>query len=241
MMVGVLYIVATPIGNLEDITLRALRVLKEADLIAAEDTRHTQKLLSHYDIHTPLTSYHEHNERTKAPALVERLVRGERIALVSDAGTPAISDPGYRLVVAAVAAGVQVTPIPGPSALTAALSAAAQRGMRVEKVALAGARDKNAFLNAVAKALVFPDYFGHNWDAFYDCLVDLEHDKGEGLLVLLRDASGFARAEPDEFAAAVDALQDAVDFWEDEQKTLLVVVELEAPVLAPELPEVSGR
>ncbi len=88
---------------------------------------------------------------------------------------------------------------------------------------------------------MFPDYFGHNWDAFYDCLVDLEHDKGEGLLVLLRDASGFARAEPDEFAAAVDALQDAADFWEDEQKTLLVVVELEAPVLAPELPEVSGR
>ena len=132
-MAGVLYIVATPIGNLEDITLRALRVLKEADLIAAEDTRHTQKLLSHYDIHTPLTSYHEHNERTKAPALVERLFRGERVALVSDAGTPAISDPGWRLVVlprivlvvAAVAAAVQVTPIPGPAALTAALSAAA--------------------------------------------------------------------------------------------------------------------
>jgi RNAse (barnase) inhibitor barstar len=123
----------------------------------------------------------------------------------------------------------------------AALGAAAQRGMRVEKVALTGARDKNAFLNAVAKALVFPEYFGHNWDAFYDCLVDLEHDKGEGLLVVLRDASGFARAEPDEFAAAVDALQDAADFWEDEQKTLLVVAELEAPVLAPGLPEVSGR
>ena len=124
-MAGVLYIVATPIGNLEDITLRALRVLKEADLIAAEDTRHTQKILSHYDIHTSLTSYHEHNERTKAPALVERLLRGQSIALVSDAGTPAISDPGYRLVVAAVAAGVQVTPIPGPAALLAALSAAA--------------------------------------------------------------------------------------------------------------------
>ncbi len=123
----------------------------------------------------------------------------------------------------------------------ALLGAAAQRGMRVEKVALAGARDKKAFLNAVAKTLAFPDYFGHNWDAFYDCLVDLEHDKGEGMLVLLRDASGFARAEPEEFAAAVDALQDAADFWEDEQKTLLVVVELDAPVLAPELPEVSGR
>jgi len=122
-----------------------------------------------------------------------------------------------------------------------ALDAAVRRGMRVEKVALAGARDKKAFLKAVAKALVFPEYFGHNWDAFYDCLIDLEHDKGEGLLLLLRDASGFARAEPDEFAAAVDALQDSADFWEDEQKTLLVVVELEAPVLAPELPEVSAR
>lgn len=122
-----------------------------------------------------------------------------------------------------------------------ALDAAAQRGMRVEKVVLAGARDKKAFLNAVAKALLFPDYFGHNWDAFYDCLLDLEHGKGEGLLLLLRDASAFARAEPDEFAAAVDALQDAAEFWEDEQKTLLVLVELDAPVLAPELPEVSGR
>ena len=122
-----------------------------------------------------------------------------------------------------------------------ALGAATQRGMRVEKVALAGSRDKNAFLNAVSRALAFPDYFGRNWDAFYDCLVELEHGKGEGLLLVLRDASGFARAEPDEFAAAVDALQDAADFWEGEQKTLLVVVELEAPVLAPELPEVSGR
>ena len=117
-----MYIVATPIGNLEDITLRALRVLKEVDLIAAEDTRHTQKLLSHYDIHTPLTSYHEHNERTKAPALVERLFRGERVALVSDAGTPGISDPGYRLVRDARAAGLAVLPVPGPSAVVAALS-----------------------------------------------------------------------------------------------------------------------
>jgi 16S rRNA (cytidine1402-2'-O)-methyltransferase len=124
-MAGVLYVVATPIGNLDDITLRALRVLKEADVIAAEDTRHTQTLLRHYDIRTPLTSYHEHNERTKAPALVERLLGGESVALVSDAGTPAISDPGYRLVLAAVEAGVRVTPVPGPAALAAALSACA--------------------------------------------------------------------------------------------------------------------
>ncbi len=122
-MAGVLYIVATPIGNLEDVTLRAVRVLKEVDLIAAEDTRHTQKLLSHYDIRTPLTSYHEHNERTKARQLVERLLQGQNIALVTDAGVPAISDPGYRIVVEAISAGIQVTPIPGPSALTAVLSA----------------------------------------------------------------------------------------------------------------------
>ena len=123
MPAGILYVVATPIGNLEDITLRAIRVLKEVSLIAAEDTRHTQILLSRYDIHTPLTSYHEHNERTKAQPLVERLVRGESIALLSDAGTPAISDPGYRLVVEAVRAGVRIVPLPGPSAVAAVLSA----------------------------------------------------------------------------------------------------------------------
>src|SRR5687767_779840 len=123
-MPGTLYIVATPIGNLEDITLRALRVLKEANCIAAEDTRHTRKLLNHFDIRAALVSYHEHNERTAAPGLIERLLRGESIALVSDAGTPGISDPGYRLTSAAVAAGIKVAPVPGPSALIAALSAA---------------------------------------------------------------------------------------------------------------------
>jgi len=122
-MAGVLYIVATPIGNLEDITLRALRILKEVDLIAAEDTRHTQHLLSRYGVKTALTSYHEHNEPRKAQFLVERLRRGEKIALVTDAGTPAISDPGYRLVTAAIAAAIPVTPIPGPSAVTAVLTA----------------------------------------------------------------------------------------------------------------------
>jgi 16S rRNA (cytidine1402-2'-O)-methyltransferase len=122
-MPGILYIVATPIGNLEDMTLRGVRTLGEADLIAAEDTRHTQILLNHYGIRTPLTSYHEHNERTKARQLIERLERGQSVALVSDAGTPAISDPGYRLIVAAIAAGIRVTPVPGVSAVTAVLSA----------------------------------------------------------------------------------------------------------------------
>jgi 16S rRNA (cytidine1402-2'-O)-methyltransferase len=123
-MPGTLYIVATPIGNLEDISLRALRVLKEVSVIAAEDTRHTKKLLNHYDIRTPLVSYHEHNEKSAAPALVERVLGGESIALVSDAGTPGISDPGYRLTVAAAAAGARVSPVPGPAALIAALSVA---------------------------------------------------------------------------------------------------------------------
>lgn len=118
---GRLFVVATPIGNLADVTLRALRVLGEVDLIAAEDTRTTRKLLAHHGIRTPLVSYHEHNEAVRTPELLERMQNGERIALVSEAGTPAISDPGYRLVRASIAADVPVEPIPGPSALLAAV------------------------------------------------------------------------------------------------------------------------
>lgn len=119
---GTLYLVATPIGNLEDITARALRVLREAALIAAEDTRHTRKLLTHFDIHTPLTSYYEHNKLSKLDEILGALAAGT-VALVSDAGTPGLSDPGYELVRAALDAGHTVTPIPGPSALVAALVA----------------------------------------------------------------------------------------------------------------------
>src|SRR3989441_13374502 len=118
-----LYLVATPIGNLEDITLRALRILKEVDQIACEDTRHTQKLLSHYNIRKPLVSYHEHNELTRAPELVVAMEQGAQIALVSDAGVPLVSDPGYRLVTLCLRHRIPVVPIPGPSALLAALSA----------------------------------------------------------------------------------------------------------------------
>lgn len=113
---------ATPIGNLEDITLRALRVLREVDLIAAEDTRHTAKLLLHYGIQTPTTSVHEHNEVARVEGLVARLCTGDSIALVSDAGTPAVSDPGFRLVRAAITAGISVQALPGPSAVLAALT-----------------------------------------------------------------------------------------------------------------------
>jgi 16S rRNA (cytidine1402-2'-O)-methyltransferase len=118
-----LYLVATPIGNLEDITLRALRVLKEADVIACEDTRQTQKLLNHYGITTRTTSYHEHNEMTRAPELVLELEQGSRIALVSDAGMPGISDPGFRLIALAIRHHVPVVPIPGASAFLCALAA----------------------------------------------------------------------------------------------------------------------
>src|SRR5580658_952348 len=122
-MPGTLFVVATPIGNLEDVTARALRVLRQVSLIAAEDTRRTNHLLSRYTIGTPTTSFHEHNESRKVTAIVERLRRGEDIALVSDAGTPAISDPGQRLIRAAIDAGVRVEPIPGPSASIAAMTA----------------------------------------------------------------------------------------------------------------------
>jgi len=116
-----LYLVATPIGNLEDITLRALRVLKQAGLIACEDTRHTQKLLNHYGIKTSTISYHEHNEAERAAELVEQLSKGARIALVTDAGTPSISDPGFRVVKEAIERGIPVIPVPGPAAVVAAL------------------------------------------------------------------------------------------------------------------------
>jgi 16S rRNA (cytidine1402-2'-O)-methyltransferase len=121
---GTLYVVATPIGNLEDITLRALRVLKEVGLVACEDTRRTRTLLTHFGIHVPVTSYFEHNKLAKGPAILRTLREGRSVALVTDAGTPGISDPGFLLVREARAAGIAVVPVPGPSAVVTALSAA---------------------------------------------------------------------------------------------------------------------
>ena len=120
---GTLYIVATPIGNLEDMTYRAVRVLSEVSMIACEDTRQSHKLLEHFGIRKPLISYHEHNEKERSAELIARLERGDNVAVVSDAGTPMISDPGYRLVREAVARSIRVVPVPGPSAVIAALSA----------------------------------------------------------------------------------------------------------------------
>ncbi len=118
-----LYLVSTPIGNLEDITLRAVRILKEVDLIACEDTRHTRRLLDHFGISKPTISYHEHNEQERAAELVQRMLGGESIAMVTDAGTPGISDPAYRIVKAAIEQGITVVPIPGAVALIAGLTA----------------------------------------------------------------------------------------------------------------------
>ena len=158
---GELFVVATPIGNLEDITLRALRVLKECDVIACEDTRQTRKLLSRYDIRTRVVSYHEHNERTRATELVAQMNSGARVALVSDAGTPLVSDPGARLAAMSIDAGVRVTPVPGASAVISALAAsglpaerfvflgfapakAAERRREFKKIAgMAGSGDSN--------------------------------------------------------------------------------------------------
>ena len=134
-LMGTLYIVATPIGNLEDLGLRALRVLKEVDLIACEDTRHTAKLLNHYGIDTPRESYHEHNEARRSAEFVERLRAGKNIALVTDAGMPLISDPGHTLVSACRREGIPVIPVPGPSAVLAALAGS---GLPADRFLFAG-------------------------------------------------------------------------------------------------------
>ncbi len=123
-MTGILYIVATPIGNLDDITFRAIEILKNVDVILAEDTRHSKRLLNHYDINTPLRAFHEHNESHISADVIDALIAGQSLALISDAGTPLISDPGYVLVRKAKQAGIVVSPIPGPSAMISAMSAA---------------------------------------------------------------------------------------------------------------------
>src|SRR2546428_13272289 len=138
---GTLYVVATPIGNLEDLSVRAARILGEVDVIACEDTRHTRLLLQRYGITTPLVSYHEHNEPARAQELLRRLEAGESAALVSDAGTPVLSDPGFALVRQAIAGGIPVVPLPGPSAITAALSVA---GLPTDRFVFLGVLSRKA-------------------------------------------------------------------------------------------------
>jgi len=185
---GVLYVVATPIGNLEDVTLRALRVLGEVDLIAAEDTRRTRILLQHHGIERPLTSYHDAVERERAPALIAKLREGASVALVSDAGTPGIADPGYHLVRGAVAAGIRIVPIPGPSSVAAIVSVA---GLAAERFAFEGflparsapRRERIRALASEPRAIVFLEAPTR----LAACLTDLEAVLGDREAVVGRE------------------------------------------------------
>jgi 16S rRNA (cytidine1402-2'-O)-methyltransferase len=187
---GKLYVVGTPIGNLEDITFRALRTLQEVDLIACEDTRRTQQLLNHFAIKTPTLSYHEHNEMTRAPELVIQLEQGSHIALISDAGMPVISDPGYRLVNLAIRHNVPVVPVPGASAFVAALAAA---GLPVDKFRFLGflpskklARRKALEeLKGITKTLVFYEA-PHR---VLDMLEDIRQALGDPPVVVAREVT----------------------------------------------------
>lgn len=189
---GTLYIVATPIGNLEDMTFRAVRILKEVDLIAAEDTRHSRKLLSHFGISRLLTSYFDHNKNLKGTYILERLNEGLSVALISDAGTPCISDPGYQLVRDAVAAGVPVVPVPGASAAIAALSAS---GLPTDRFAFEGflpnrqgkRRDKLLSVNGEERVLVFYE----SPKRLAAALADLLEIMGDREVVIARELTKF--------------------------------------------------
>lgn len=185
---GVLYLVATPLGNLEDITLRALRILREVDLVACEDTRRTGRLLKHFDIDKPLQSCHDHNEAQRGRELVDRAAGGESIALVSDAGTPAIADPGFKVVQAAIEAGVRVVPIPGPNAALAALAAS---GLPTDSFQFHGflpARraKRRAVLDSVTRAPVTAIFFEAP-HRILAALSDIDDLLGDRELVLARE------------------------------------------------------
>ena len=180
-MAGTLFLVATPIGNLEDITFRAIRVLREADVIAAEDTRRTARLLAHHAIKTPSVSFHEHNTRTRLPQLLARLERGENVAVVTDAGTPSVSDPGLELVQACIERGIAVDPIPGASA---PLVAAAASGFPLSPWTLLGfppsrGKDRKEWLEATARIPHTVSFFEapHRVRATLDEMVDLLGDR----------------------------------------------------------------
>ena len=188
-MAGILYLIATPIGNLEDITLRALRVLREeVAVIACEDTRQSRKLLEHYQIQKPLISYHEHNEANRTEELIERMERGESVALISDAGTPLVSDPGYRVVNAAIERGIAVVPLPGASAVLAGLAAS---GLPTDEFrfvgflpAKSGARRKALEALSDERATVIAYESPHR---LLDTLVDMAEVFGSRRIVVARE------------------------------------------------------
>ncbi|KAF0106313.1 MAG: hypothetical protein FD146_2682 [Anaerolineaceae bacterium] len=188
---GTLYLVATPIGNLEDLSPRAVRTLREARLIAAEDTRVTRKLLTHFDLHTPLTSYFEHNKLAKLDAILAALAAGD-VALVSDAGTPAINDPGYELVKAALAAGHNVCPVPGPSAPVAALAAS---GLPTDAFLYLGylprkSSERREFVRQISN-LPYTLIFLESPHRLLDALADLESTLGDRQIAVARELTKF--------------------------------------------------
>ena len=188
---GTLYLVATPIGNLEDLSPRALRTLREACLIAAEDTRVTRKLLTHFDLHTPLTSYYEHNKLSKLDSILAALTGGD-VALVSDAGTPAINDPGYELVQAALEAGHTVCPIPGPSAPIAALAAS---GLPTDSFLYLGylpskSSGRREMLGSVLE-LPYSLLFLESPHRLLDSLVDIQSTLGDRQIAVARELTKF--------------------------------------------------
>jgi 16S rRNA (cytidine1402-2'-O)-methyltransferase len=203
---GTLYLVSTPIGNLEDVTRRALRVLAEVQLVACEDTRRTRTLLDHYQIRTKTVSYHEHNERERAEELCRKIASGLSVALVSDAGTPAVSDPGFRLVRAAVARGLRVVPVPGPAAFVAALVAS---GLPTDEFYFGGflpsrpaaRRARLAQLRALAATLVFYESPHRIVDALRDALDTLGEREAAVARELTKIHEEVARGRLSELAA----------------------------------------
>ena len=211
---GILYIVCTPIGNLEDMTFRGVRILQTVDLIAAEDTRHTGKLLQHFQIQTPQLSYHDHNRTTRIPQLIEKLRTGQAIALVSDAGMPGISDPGYELVKACISEGVAVVPIPGASAVITALSAA---GLPTDKFVFEGfllakttqRRQQLELLKAETRTMVFYES-PHRLKASLQDLEDIFG--GERQIVMARELTKFY----EEFWRGT--ITDAISYYGERKK-----------------------
>tara|TARA_B100000965_G_scaffold405898_1_gene441787 strand:- start:154 stop:1041 length:888 start_codon:yes stop_codon:yes gene_type:complete len=235
---GTLFVVATPIGNLQDLTPRALQVLRDVSLIAAEDTRHSARLMQHFGIATPMTACHDHNERDKGQRLVERMLAGDDIALISDAGTPLISDPGFHLVRQAREAGIKVSPVPGACALIAALSAA---GMPSDRFAFEG------FLPAKAhgrqqrlQALLEEPRTWLVYEAphrLLDCLRDMQQVLGAQRRVLL--ARELTKTFETLHAAPLDELVAWVAADTDQQRGECVLVVEGAP--EPEADEVSAQ
>ncbi len=208
-MTGILYIVATPIGNLEDITFRAVRVLREVDRIACEDTRQTRKLLDHYGISKPTVSYHEHNEQARSEDLVRALEAGENIAMVSDAGTPLIADPGFRVVREARERGIRVVPIPGPSAVITALSAA---GLPTDSFAFLGflppkSGQRRKALEE-ARALGMTVVFYETPHRIEDALADMADVLGDAPIVLGRELT---KIHEEFLAGTATALRTALE------------------------------